>query len=215
MMFQHPAWLILAAAAVVGLAVLAWRARRVRAHRCRLLGVTVARWSRSRILALAGALVLLTVAAVGFRTGWSSVATAAGHDVAIVIDASRSMLAKDAMPDRLTRAKDLAREIVTSLAGGGNRVAVVAFAAQPKVVVPLTYDLNHARSAIAEIEIDSTPGDTSGTRIGAGIYQAVRVLTVGRGAGSIILLSDGDDPVKDGEWLRGANVAAERTFRSA
>jgi Ca-activated chloride channel family protein len=211
-MFERPTWLIATGVVIAALAVLAWRARRSRAQRCRTLGVAANPWSRSRVFSIVAALVLLAGAAVGFRFANSPVATAAGYDIAFVIDISRSMLAKDAMPDRITRAKELAGEVVASLgAPAGNRVAVIEFASQPHLIAPLTYDMSFARTAIRDIEASATQVSSakSGTRIGAAIEQAVRTLSAGRGAGMVLLFSDGDDPVNDGEWLRGAEVASE------
>src|SRR3954468_22287680 len=105
--FEHPAYVAIALVAIVVVAALSWRARRVRRARCLVLRIAPCRWPIGRALAVFFAFVSLALAAAGPRTGGTAtVATARGFDVAIVIDGSRSMLAKDTMPDRFIRAKE-------------------------------------------------------------------------------------------------------------
>jgi Ca-activated chloride channel family protein len=215
--FEQPWWLVAGIAAMLLLAVLAWRSRRLRRYRCEILGIAPAPRSWVRGLAFLLAIALFSTAAAGPRlSATMQTATAAGYDLAIVIDVSRSMAAKDAMPDRLGRAQELAREIVANLGRqGGHRVALIAFSSTPTLIAPLTYDLRFVQTAITDIDATSlrvTSGrQVSGTRIGAGINLALESLTKAReGAGLIVLLSDGDDPVHDGEWGVGADAAASQ-----
>jgi Ca-activated chloride channel family protein len=100
---------------------------------------------------------------------------------------------------------------------GGHRIAVVAFAARAKLLVPLTTDYDHVRSVIEEIDGQFPPpevrpgADTSiasGTRIGAGLIAAVNAHDPRfPGSQDIILVSDGDDPGDDREWSRGSDAA--------
>src|SRR4051812_1618037 len=53
--------------------------------------------------------------------------TAPGRDVVVVVDVSRSMLARDALPSRLGRAQDAVREFADAVqARGGHRLPPVA-----------------------------------------------------------------------------------------
>jgi Ca-activated chloride channel homolog len=134
-----------------------------------------------------------------------------GRDLIVVLDASRSMLAE--RPSRLERAKTALLDLAASLhQRGGHRVALVAFAGRPRLIVPLTHDYDHFRFAVEEFPNDAAdpdlapgPGDASGTRIGAALTLALqardpRFLE----ACDLLLLSDGDDPAHDGEWRQGA-----------
>lgn len=146
---------------------------------------------------------------------------AVGRDLVIVIDLSRSMLAKDLARDDETRweaARDGLRDLMDGVGRrGGHRVAVVAFAAKPKLLVPLTTDYDHVRAVIEELNgrfpppecrPGADPNVTSGTRIGAALVAAVDAHDHRfPGSQAILLLSDGDDPADDREWARGADVA--------
>lgn len=145
---------------------------------------------------------------------------AVGRDLVLVIDLSRSMLAKDLANDetRWEAARDGLIDLMDAVSRrGGHRVAVVAFAAKPKVLVPLTTDYDHVRAVIAELDgyypppeirPGADPAATSGTRIGAALQAAVEAHDPRfPGSQDIILISDGDDPQNDREWLHGADAA--------
>jgi Ca-activated chloride channel family protein len=146
---------------------------------------------------------------------------AVGRDLVIAIDLSRSMLADDMSdPSARTRwqaARAGALDLLDSIARrGGHRVGVLVFAAHPKLICPLTTDYDHVRAVIEEIdgeypppEVRPGPADvTSGTRIGEGLKASVEAHDKRfPGFQDIILISDGDDPGDDREWVRGADAA--------
>jgi Ca-activated chloride channel family protein len=149
---------------------------------------------------------------------------AVGRDVVIVIDLSRSMLADDMTdrkaPTRWEAARNAAIDIIASMARrGGHRVGVVVFAARTKLLCPLTTDYDHARAVVEGIEGDYPPPEIrptanseviSGTRIGAALVAAVKAHDNRfPGYQDIVLLSDGDDPGDDLEWVRGSDAARE------
>lgn len=211
--FEHPLWLAIALAGGMMLCVMAWRAGRIRQQSCDRLRIKFVSKPRTKLVTVAAALCLFSVAAAGPR--WRNLAmteTAHVADVAIVIDASRSMLAMDAMPNRLDRARELAGKVVESLAAqGGYRITVVAFAANAMTIAPLTYDTSFALYSLKEFEVADLRSvkAVSGTRIGAGIDEAIHALGAGGSESRMILLfSDGDDPANDNEWLQGTDAAA-------
>lgn len=61
-----------------------------------------------------------------------------GRNIFIAIDTSRSMLARDVAPDRLTRARLAAHDLVMELSG--ERVGLLAFAGRAYLQAPLTTD---------------------------------------------------------------------------
>jgi Ca-activated chloride channel family protein len=147
---------------------------------------------------------------------------AVGRDLVIVVDLSRSMLAEDVAVKGASRRWEAAkvglRDLMDTIARrGGHRVALVVFAAKPKLVCPLTTDYDHIRAKIKEIDgeyppVECRPGPdanvVSGTRIGAGLIAAVQAHDARfPGHQDIILISDGDDPADDREWAKGADVA--------
>lgn len=145
------------------------------------------------------ALACFVMAAVDHRAEPSP---ALGPDVALVADLSRSMQARDAVPDRLTQGVRLLGELCERL--DGSRVALTAFAGTAATIGPLTADRAAIGSLLAELPESPHPelhphSAASGTRIGEAIVHAATQLPGDRPR-RIVLLSDGDDPADDGEW---------------
>ncbi|HEX4612302.1 MAG TPA: VWA domain-containing protein [Urbifossiella sp.] len=165
--------------------------------------------------------VALVLGLAGPRWGRSEEqGVAVGRDVVLVLDLSRSMLATD-MATKNARWEAGKMGLLDLMAAvrrrGGHRVAVVVFAARPKLLVPLTTDYDHAAAVVEEIDgrhipLDCRPGAdpavTSGTRIGAALVAAVAAHDPRfQGSQDIVLVSDGDDPAGDREWRHGADAA--------
>lgn len=164
----------------------------------------------------------LTVASAGPQWGeYDEQGVAIGRDYVFVIDLSRSMWAQDMrdsqQPSRWQSAIKQAREIISQFrTQGGHRVAVVIFAARPKILVPLTTDYDHVDFRLSQLDASVQPADLrpdsddspSGTRIGAAIEKAVEVLdSQFAGFQDIFLFTDADDPANDGEWRNGTTLA--------
>jgi Ca-activated chloride channel family protein len=107
-------------------------------------------------------------------------------------------------------------DLMDALRGrGGHRMALVVFAAKPKLVVPLTTDADHLTAKVLDLDAATPPPDIrpdedspSGTRIGAALAAAVDAHDPRfPGAQDIILISDGDDPANDREWAAGVSAA--------
>jgi hypothetical protein len=119
-------------------------------------------------------------------------------------------------PSRLERAREALLDLTESLRlRGGHRVALVVFAGQPRLACPLTHDLGHFRAAVESLDLtapDPTLG--AGTRIGSGLVLAAQTHD-GRSSSArdLLLLSDGDDPARDGEWRRGIESARAEGVR--
>ncbi|MSR18874.1 MAG: VWA domain-containing protein [Phycisphaerales bacterium] len=144
-----------------------------------------------RAALLLGALTAIVFGLSDPRWGIEQVETKRrGADVIFVLDVSRSMLAQDATPDRLERAKQFASDAVDRM--GGDRVGLLDFAGVPAIRVPLTLNYGAMRSALAEL----TPKQS--LRGGSMLGDAIRVASesfvgeanVGR---AIVVLSDGED----------------------
>lgn len=124
------------------------------------------------------------------RSRTEAISTAeATADVMFVLDVSRSMLAEDASPNRLARAKSEIAELVSRL--DGQRVGLVAFAGRAVPMCPLTPDHSFFTTALSTV--DTRSAGRGGSRIGDGIKAGVRGFPAGPGAKLIVLITDGDD----------------------
>ncbi len=101
-----------------------------------------------------------------------------GIDIVIVFDISKSMLAEDIAPNRITAAKRVVSEFVASREG--DRIGMVLFAGKPFLSIPLTFDYPSIQQSLARVTTDSieqaVPG-LSGTAMGDGILSALRTLS--------------------------------------
>ena len=113
----------------------------------------------------------------------------AAADVVFALDVSRSMLAEDTAPNRLTRAKAEIGQLVSRLAG--HRVGLVAFAGRAATMCPLTADQSFFRTVLSTV--DTRSAGRGGTRIGDAIKAALRGFSPSPGAKLIVLITDGDD----------------------
>jgi Ca-activated chloride channel family protein len=174
------------------------------------LGAVLLRRRPSRLRAFLGwlGLVLLALGMADPRWGrdWSQSA-APGRDLMVVVDLSRSMYAE--APSRVERARTALFDLADTLRQrGGHRLGLVLFAGRAKLVCPLTHDLDHFRASVKDIDITlPDPELGAGTRIGAGLTLAVESQEGRSRARDILLLSDGDDPARDGEWRSGLERA--------
>ena len=138
---------------------------------------------------------LLTIALVDLRWGKSSYEVPQkGLEVVFALDVSRSMLAQDAAPNRLIRAKQQVKDLVAEMAG--DRIGLVAFAGDAQQVVPLT---NHYDDF--EIKLDSIGPHTvpvGGSRLSVAIKAAADSF-IGKTDGNrtIVLFTDGEDQESD------------------
>ena len=162
---------------------------------------------------VSSAMTALVAGAAGPRWGFDErPAIVPGRDLIILLDMSRSMRATDAPPNRFARAV----ESIQALADycrqrGGHRLALVVFASDAQIVCPLTHDYDHIQMKVNALDLDHPPpglrpnaGSASGTRIGAGLRMALAAQDDAQmGYVDIVLLSDGDDPLNDGEWEHG------------
>jgi Ca-activated chloride channel homolog len=113
-----------------------------------------------------------------------------GRDLLIVLDVSKSMLARDTAPTRLSHAKHLIKELIISTPG--DRYGVIAFAGSAFVECPLTEDRNSLFSILNETDISSIP--VGGTNIEKAMGVAVKALKAASGSyKAVIMFTDGDE----------------------
>jgi Ca-activated chloride channel family protein len=94
-----------------------------------------------------------------------------GLELLFAVDTSKSMLAQDVKPDRLTRAKLAVTDLVDNLQGDG--VGLVAFAGSAFVQCPVTLDYDAFRESLNALDTSTIPH--GGTDIAAAIREAEAV----------------------------------------
>ena len=162
------------------------------------------------LLTLGVTLVILSLARpqAGER---STLAPSVGLDIVVALDFSKSMLARDAYPSRVERAKAELGRLIDSIKG--DRIGLVAFAGET-LSYPLTTDYSAAKLFWKQMSPLDMP--VGGTALGKAIVAATRLLSGVRGKGQprsqvIILLTDGEDHQSDP--LEAAKEAARQGVR--
>lgn len=114
-----------------------------------------------------------------------------GRNILVAIDTSRSMLATDVSPDRLTRSKLAAQDLLASLPG--DRVGLIAFSGQAYLQAPLTTDHDAVTESIQALDTTSVP--QGGSDIAKALRIAIEAVekSPARNHG-LIIFSDGGDP---------------------
>jgi Ca-activated chloride channel family protein len=114
-----------------------------------------------------------------------------GQDVVIAIDVSNSMLAEDMKPNRLEKAKQEVRGIISRMEG--DRVGLVAFAGAAFVQCPLTLDYSAAKLFLDVIDVDLI--SQQGTHLGEALRKATDAFENKRERKHkvVLLITDGED----------------------
>lgn len=219
MRFAQPVWLL---AGVLACAALIWRYRRFDARQRSELkkfasesliaqlttSVSSARRTFKRTLVVAGVACLAIALArplIGFR--WEE-AKRNGLDLLFAIDTSKSMLAQDVKPDRITRAKMAIEDLLGKM--DGDRVGLIAFAGNSFLQCPLTLDYDAFRQSLDAIDTKIIP--RGGTDIAAAIHEAEAALEGnGNNQRILVLLTDGED--LEGSALEAARAATKNGLK--
>jgi Ca-activated chloride channel family protein len=215
--FTHPEWLwllLVAPVLILGKALTDRSGRKTldaftspRLRQQLVSGVSPLRSWAAFLLQLT-ALCLLLLAACGPRWGEEEQPQReTGRNVIIAIDSSRSMLADDLAPDRLTRTKLAAQDLLSLLPG--DRVGLIAFAGNAYLQAPLTTDHAAVSEAIQSVDIFSVP--RGGSEIGRALKLAMDTFqkSPARNHG-LVIFSDGGEP--DPELAAYAREAAEKNI---
>ena len=199
--FAEPQWMQLAAVLtpLVGL-FLAWAWRRRQSAlrlfiRSRLMNELTVGLSRRRQLVKA-VLWASGLACVLFALGrplWGygeAMAQATGRDIVVCVDVSRSMMATDAAPSRLARAKLACYDLLS--VATSDRIGLVAFAGSAFLQCPLALDGEAFRQNVAALDTDIIP--EQGTALAAALDEAVQAFSTDSGTRkAVILITDGED----------------------
>ncbi len=113
-----------------------------------------------------------------------------GQDIVVAVDLSQSMLAEDVVPNRLERARLAILRLMEGL--DGDRIGLVAFAADAFVQSPLTIDYSAAGMFLGAMSPELMP--VQGTDLGAALRVSLDALEEGsRDARVLILVTDAED----------------------
>ena len=127
-----------------------------------------------------------------------------GIELAIAIDVSNSMLARDVSPDRLTKAKQMLTRIIN--VRDQDKVALIVFAGEAFVQMPLTGDTQSAKLFLNSIDPNLVP--VQGTAIADAIDLCMRSFSGDKNVDkAIILITDGED--HEGNAMEAAKKAAD------
>lgn len=156
--------------------------------------------------------ILLSIALIAAIFGWANLQMGAktdkvqrkGVDMIVALDVSKSMLANDIQPDRLTRAKQLIMRMLDK--ADNDRVGLVVFAGRAYLQVPLTIDYSAMKMMLQTVKPDMIP--TQGTVIGDAIDLSLKSFSQKeKKYKSLVIISDGED--HDEHALAKAKEAAE------
>ena len=132
-----------------------------------------------------------------------------GIDIALSVDVSGSMLAKDLKPNRLEALKKVAEDFVKRRPT--DRFALISYSGESFTNVPLTSDKGLIRNAIKNLEYGLLE---NGTAIGVGLANAVKRLENSAAESKvIILLTDGKSTGGFIEPLTAAQLAKELSIK--
>jgi Ca-activated chloride channel family protein len=110
-------------------------------------------------------------------------------DIMVVLDVSKSMLAEDAAPNRLKRAKAEISELLEKLSG--HRIGLVGFAGKASVLCPLTTDYGFFHLTLRNAGPKSI--SKGGTNIGEALRKGLDAFGPGQASRLILLIMDGED----------------------
>lgn len=130
-----------------------------------------------------------------------------GLDIVVAIDTSKSMLAEDIAPNRLTRAKLAALDLMQQ--AKSDRLGLVAFAGGAFLQCPLTIDDNAFRQSVESLDVNIIP--QGGTAVAEAITTALTAFKEGDNYKVLVLFTDGED--NDENAVSAAEAAAKEGMK--
>jgi Ca-activated chloride channel family protein len=126
-----------------------------------------------------------------------------GVDVVIALDVSKSMLAEDIRPNRLARAKNFISKMIDKMEG--DRVALVVFAGNAYLQMPLTVDYSASKMFLNNVNTNIVP--TQGTAIGEAITKGNEVFVSGEDKfKALVIITDGENHEEDAKEIAKASA---------
>ncbi len=161
---------------------------------------------RFALLIAAVTLVLIALARPQWGFTWEE-SKQRGLDIVVAIDTSKSMLAEDIAPNRLTRAKLAALDLMQQ--AKSDRLGLVAFAGGAFLQCPLTIDDNAFRQSVESLDANIIP--QGGTAVAEAITTALTAFKEGENFKVLVLFTDGED--NDENAVSAAEAAAKEGMK--
>jgi Ca-activated chloride channel family protein len=220
MRFEHANLLWLLLVVPPALALFFWWSMRVRQKllaqfiQARLLSNLVVGISPTR-LRIRFALIILAVALLIFalarpQYGYDlQEVEQRGLDIVVAVDTSQSMLATDIAPNRLTRAKLAAMELMQRAAT--DRLGLIAFAGDAFLECPLTIDNNAFQQSVQALDTKTIP--EVGTSLSSCIDTALKAFKEKDHYKALVIFTDGEDNDTESGALESAQRAAKEDLK--
>lgn len=178
---------------------------------CGLMPAVSTRRTGVKFILFCGAVVLVVLAVARPQFGSKlREEKSRGVEMMLAVDVSNSMLAEDFEPNRLERTKYAIDKLFDGLKQ--DRVGLIVFAGEPKVLLPVTADYRMARAFARRI--DPSLAAAQGTSIARALEQALLTFSVDEEnprSHVVILITDGED--HEGDALAVAERAARMGVR--
>lgn len=150
--------------------------------------------SRQIIRALLYGIALFFLGAALMRPQWNKQETLIhqeGRDLLIGLDISRSMLAQDCKPDRLTVAKKKIKQLLSSL--DCERVGLLLFSGSAFVQCPLTTDYSSFHMYLDNVDVETI--SSGSTALDAALKKSIEIFgsQADRKNKILLLVTDGED----------------------
>ena len=190
-------WLLLIVPALLVFFWWSWRVRQklmTQFIQARLLtgliaGVSVARQKIRAVLIMASVICFIFALA---RPQWGyfqEEIAQRGLDIVVAIDTSKSMLASDIAPNRLTRSKLAALSLMQE--AKSDRLGLVAFAGSAFLECPLTIDDGAFRQSVQALDVHTI--SEGGTSLSEAVDTAAKAFKEGDNYKVLVLFTDGED----------------------
>lgn len=113
-----------------------------------------------------------------------------GVDLIVALDVSRSMLAEDIKPNRISRSKLFISKLIDNLQS--DRIGLIVFAGNAYLQMPLTIDYSAGKLFLNTLSTDMVP--KQGTAIGESVRLAMESFETGKEKNkALLIISDGED----------------------
>lgn len=191
-------WLLLIIPVLIFLylRLLTWRSKKIQLlgserMRSKLFTGKIAGRATTKFVLLLAAIMSMILGLANLQAGdQSTMVTKNGVDIIFAIDVSKSMLAKDITPDRISRAKLLVQTVLGNLSQ--DRVGLVVFAGRAYLQSPITSDYGTVNMLLQAANTTTTP--TQGTVLKEALEMSKQAFhSKDKQFKSIILISDGED----------------------
>ncbi len=146
-------------------------------------------WVSAVLLAICLSLLTMALLDIRWVKTWREVPQR-GLEIMFVLDVSRSMMAEDATPNRLSRAKQQIKDMLDEMAG--DRAGLVIFAGETRQSVPMTSHYEDFKQVLDSV--GPTSMRRGGSRLGDAIAAAANgFLSKTNDHRTMIVFTDGED----------------------